>query len=221
MQRAVLPRAITFDTGGTLIQPWPSVGHIYAEAAAEQGFGKISADRLNVQFAGAWKHRQHFDYSRKSWLGLITETFSGLMPEAIAPAFFDALYRRFERPEAWRIFDDVWPTLQELRRRGVRLAIISNWDERLRPLLRALELERFFETLTISHEVGHTKPDSEIFHHAAQALGIPAAAILHVGDSRREDFAGARQAGSTALLLDRARDSRTRDEIVSLKDLIG
>ena len=29
--------AITLDVGGTLIEPWPSVGHIYAEVAARHG----------------------------------------------------------------------------------------------------------------------------------------------------------------------------------------
>src|SRR5262249_44700851 len=49
-------RAITFDVGGTLIQPWPSVGHIYAEVAAHHGRRDISVEALNRQFAAAWKN---------------------------------------------------------------------------------------------------------------------------------------------------------------------
>lgn len=213
------PRAITFDVGGTLIQPWPSVGHVYAEVAGRFGFKGISPERLNVQFTEAWKRRQAFDYSRAAWLGLVKETFAGQIADALTESFFDALYARFAQPDAWKIFDDVSPTLRELRNRCIRLAVISNWDERLRPLLGALELASQFDALVISHEAGHRKPSPEIFGQAAAALQVPPEAILHVGDSRDEDFSGARAAGFAARLLNRASRGDDASEISSLADL--
>src|SRR5580700_10426449 len=48
---AVLPiRAVTFDVGGTLIEPWPSVGRVYAEVAARHGL-EVAAEDLDRQFA--------------------------------------------------------------------------------------------------------------------------------------------------------------------------
>jgi putative hydrolase of the HAD superfamily len=102
------------------------------------------------------------------------------------------------------VFDDVWPALDALAARGVRLAVISNWDERLEPLLRRLELHRRFETVVVSCAVGATKPAPAIFQQALRRLGLPAGAVLHVGDGEREDWAGARGAGLTAVLLQRA-----------------
>jgi len=55
-------KAITFDAGGTLIEPWPSVGEIYASVAAEFGDAELSAEQINRQFAAAWKAKQDFDY---------------------------------------------------------------------------------------------------------------------------------------------------------------
>lgn len=212
-------RAITFDVGGTLIQPWPSVGHVYAEVARQFGCETISPERLNAQFASAWKRRRQFDYSRAAWLGLVVDTFAGQTSASITEDFFDALYRRFGQPDVWRVFDDVFATLEQLKRRGVRLAVISNWDERLRPLLSALELEPLFDALVISHEAGCMKPSPEIFRRAVDALQLPPEAILHVGDRHDEDFRGARAAGFEALLLNRWGQTDGAGKISSLETL--
>jgi phosphoglycolate phosphatase-like HAD superfamily hydrolase len=46
-------QAVTFDVGGTLIDPWPSVGHVYAAVAAEHGLTGVDPESLNVRFAAA------------------------------------------------------------------------------------------------------------------------------------------------------------------------
>src|SRR5439155_4202705 len=56
-------KAITFDAGGTLLEPWPSVGAVYASVAVEFGFSDVSAAKLDAQFAKAWKNKEGFDYS--------------------------------------------------------------------------------------------------------------------------------------------------------------
>ena len=45
-------RAVTFDVGGTLIEPWPSVGHVYAEVAAQHGWAGLSIEALNRDQSG-------------------------------------------------------------------------------------------------------------------------------------------------------------------------
>ena len=57
-----------------------------------------------------------------------------------------------------------------LSERGYRLALLSNWDQRLRGLLQALDLAAHFEVMIISGEVGVEKPDIEIFRIAERAL---------------------------------------------------
>src|ERR1051326_3255670 len=46
-------RSLTFDVGGTLIRPWPSVGHVYASAAQRYGYSNINPEILNRQFTAA------------------------------------------------------------------------------------------------------------------------------------------------------------------------
>jgi len=195
--------AVSFDVGGTLIEPWPSVGHVYARVAEQFGIRSVVPEQLNRQFAAAWKARREFDYSREAWRELVNHSFAGLSPEPPSSECFDAMYEAFATVDPWRVFEDVRPTLAAVRARGWRLAIVSNWDERLRPLLRELGLVECFDVIVVSHEAGFTKPAREIFQCAAAALNLPAETILHIGDSRAEDFDGARAAGMRSLLLDR------------------
>src|SRR3954468_19007092 len=115
IQEAINPfpsiRAITFDVGGTLIEPWPSVGHVYAAAVARHGLGDLSVEVLNRQFAAAWKKLSAFNCTRSEWFDLVNQSFAGLAQTPLSEIFFADLYSHFGRAEAWRIFDDVIPTL--------------------------------------------------------------------------------------------------------------
>jgi len=213
-------RAVTFDVGGTLMAPWPSVGHVYAEVAARYGNKDLRPEKLNRQFARAWRQKKNFDHSRRAWFELVQKTFEGSVPLPAVSHFFEEVYNRFGQPEAWHVFNDVHPTLELLRRRGYQLGLISNWDERLRPLLEQLQLIRHFEASIISLEIGFAKPAPQIFQRAAAALRLPPERILHVGDSGTEDVKGAKAAGFGALLLDRkAEDCSTDRRITSLSQL--
>src|SRR6266480_5725881 len=117
-------RAITFDVGGTLIKPWPSVGHIYSQVAARHGFPGLSVATLNRQFIAAWDAAKEFDYSRLAWAQLVDETFRGLTDKPPSQTFFAKLYSQFAQPEAWRVFEDVVPALEALASLGIRLGVI-------------------------------------------------------------------------------------------------
>ena len=214
-------RAVSFDVGGTLIEPWPSVGHIYAGVAERFGIMGIAPEQLNRQFAIAWKARREFDYSREAWRELVNHSFAGLWPEPPSAVCFNAMYKAFATVGPWRVFDDVRPTLAEVRARGLKLAIVSNWDERLRPLLSELGLDGCFDAIVISHETSFTKPAPEIFQCAAAALNLLPETILHVGDSRSEDFDGARAVGMRALLLDRTAGQGSPSVVNSLSAVMN
>jgi putative hydrolase of the HAD superfamily len=205
-------RAVTFDAGGTLIEPWPSVGHVYAAAARPHLSAEADPAVLNRQFRDAWKNRGSFNYSRDGWRDLVRQTFSGI---SNPDSFFLELYERFEQPDAWHIYDDVRPTLEMLRNKGFRLGIISNWDERLGPLLRNLGLAKYFDVITISVEAGATKPAPQIFQQTLEKLGLPAENVLHVGDSNREDYLGPQQVGMPAILVERGHAEPEASHILS------
>src|ERR1035441_10480064 len=96
-------QAVTFDVGGTLIEVWPSVGHVYAEVAARHGVVGLSAASLNRRFTAAWRAATDFSHSRADWAALVDATFRGLTDRPPSQTFFGELYTRFASPYPWRI----------------------------------------------------------------------------------------------------------------------
>ena len=103
---------------------------------------------------------------------------------------------------------DVGPMLERLSER-YRLGVLSNW-----PL--ALTIDRFVEhagwlpslsAVIGSQRVGTIKPHPEIFRVAAELLGLPGEAIIHIGDDWAADIVGAREAGWHAAYLRERVDS--------------
>ncbi len=197
--------------------PWPSVGHVYARVATSHIGFAAEPERITRQFIHAWQARREFDYSREGWMAIVRDSFHGIAD--VTESLFTALYDSFSTHDAWQVFEDVRPCLDALQKKRVRLAVISNWDTRLRATLKSVGLHDYFEVITVSGEQGINKPDQEIFHRTARALGLPPDQILHIGDSHREDYLGAQAAGLHAVHLDRAKNSPTA--VASLTELIS
>jgi putative hydrolase of the HAD superfamily len=218
-QRSLGIEAVSFDVGNTLITSWPSVGHVYAEIAARHGCVNVTPEVFEARFQAVWPGRLHLAETRAGWEQVVDEVFEGLIDVPPSRTFFPELYDRFAQADAWRIYDDVLPTLDRLAAMGLRLAVISNWDERLRELLGRLGLGVRFETTVVSSEIGHAKPRPEIFAEATSRLGLPAHRILHIGDSAEADLHGARAAGFHALQILRNAPQPGSDHVQSLLEL--
>lgn len=213
---------MTLDCAGTLIDPWPSVGAVYASVGERCGYRGLDADELNRRFAQVWGGLRRFDYTRRSWFEVVRETMEGLVAIGDMDRYFMEAYEGFGRATAWRVPGDVRPCLEALQRLKIPLAVISNFDERLTPLLRELGLAGYFEVIVASGPLGVHKPSTGIFHHACRQLGVSPEYTLHVGDRVEEDLKGAREAGMQGMLLDRlAREDGRGDVIGSLARLVG
>jgi len=86
--------------------------------------------------------------------------------------------------------------LAELRRRGLKLGLITNgFAETHYEKLELLGLERSFDAVLCADEVGMLKPDPRIFLHACELLGTAPSRAAMVGDRFFRDISGAREAG--------------------------
>ena len=103
----------------------------------------------------------------------------------------------------FRAYPDVAPALRELRARGLRLVVVSNWDFSLHERLAETGVADLVDGAVASAELGHAKPDGEIFAHALALAGAEPAKTLHAGDSPDADVAGALAAGLRAVLVAR------------------
>jgi putative hydrolase of the HAD superfamily len=205
---------VFFDVGGTLIEPHPSVGEVYARAGRAHGL-TAPADALETAFRRAWQDHiaragdgvltmgRDEASTHLWWRRLVDDVLDAVAFTGDRDAVFAAFFGAFAGRAAWRIHDDVEATLDALDVRNVRMGILSNWDYRLKPLLSALELLPRFDPVVVSSEVGAAKPDVAIFHHAARAASVSPDRILHVGDRVDLDLEPARAVGMSALLIDR------------------
>lgn len=75
------------------------------------------------------------------------------------------------------------------------MAVVSNFDTRLRRLLKDLNIAHLFDAIIISAEVGYEKPAIEIFRAALDQTGVEANRAIHVGDDEKADKLGAQAAG--------------------------
>lgn len=219
-------QAVLFDAGDTLFRVRGSVGEVYAAVAARHGVACPAAD-LEPRFRAAFRRMPPLgfpgaapadvpQFEEQWWRTVVRATFDGVA-FADFDAFFDDLYAHFARADVWEVFPDVRPTLAALRGRGLRLAVVSNFDGRLATICRAVGLAAAFDTIVMSGRAGYAKPDPRIFRVALDRLGIATSAALHVGDSEREDVAGARAAGIAALWL--RRDGGSAPNIRCISDL--
>jgi putative hydrolase of the HAD superfamily len=103
----------------------------------------------------------------------------------------------------FRPYPDAAPALRELRRRGVRLVVASNWDCSLPEVLAEAELSALVDGVVASAVVGVDKPDKRLFEAALRLAGCGASEALHVGDSPSKDVAGAAGAGIRPVLIAR------------------
>ena len=104
----------------------------------------------------------------------------------------------------FRAFGDASPALAELRRREVTVVAVSNWDASLPSVLEQTGLARHLDGAISSAVVGAAKPNPAVFEAALAMAGCAPEEAFHVGDSPDGDVEGARAAGVSAALLDRA-----------------
>lgn len=101
------------------------------------------------------------------------------------------------------IFPDTKPFLEYLSQANVPVCIVSNIDRvDLEAALKYLDLH--FEHVITSDDVKSYKPRPEMFEAALDRLGLASDEVLHVGDSRTSDIAGAQEVGIAVAWVNRA-----------------
>ena len=112
--------------------------------------------------------------------------------------------------------------MRELRNRGYRIGLVSNWDGTLAATCTELGLTEYVDFIGDSTVFGQAKPAPAFFLHVLHQLGVRPEAALHVGDHYDADVEGARASNITPIFIDifdqedRACQYRTR----SLRDVV-
>ena len=222
---------VFLDAGGTLIDPYPSVGEVYAQAGRAHGLD-LDAAALQAAFGRAWRGARAREASRLMtfgrdvpathafWRSLVFEVLDDVGFEGDGERVFQAFFAAFERADAWTVYADARALVEALGARGIRAGVLSNWDFRLRPLLATLDLAPPLDPVVVSCEEGVGKPSPELYRRAAARVGVAPERIRYAGDHRDLDLEPALEVGFDAFLIDRAGRETGPRVIRSLMELL-
>ncbi len=208
--------AILFDAVGTLFRLTKTVGDHYAYVGREVGLD-LDPQALEVAFHAAWKQmpqRAAIDGPRenddKGWwrelVDLVLDQVALSLGEFDRDNFFEVAYEHFAEAGVWELYPEVTGVLEKLQPR-FQLAVVSNFDGRLRFILEHLGISKYFAHVFVSSEVGADKPDPEIYRRALKLMKLHPNEVLHVGDDPERDWEGATAAGLSIFRLDRPKNS--------------
>ncbi len=229
-------KVVFFDAAGTLFHVKGSVGDVYLRHAEKYGVPRSAemSARVNQAFRDAFRQapppvfaveqpEQLKQCERLWWFDIVHAAFYRVGMFDGFDDYFDEVYAAFGTADAWEIYPEAPEVLEQLRSRDYELGIISNFDTRVFAIFRELRLDRFFDSVTISSLAGAAKPSQKIFQYALDQHVVEPEEAMHVGDSHKEDFEGAVNAGLSGVLLDR--DGTVKDgpgpRIAHLGELVG
>ena len=206
-------RLVTFDVTNTIIRVRGSPGRWYAQAAASVG---LQAEAVRLDAVQGQVRRTmtaqypHYGYAqgmtpKEWWTELSSRVFmsAGYLTEAaVYDQIGDRLYDLFTGASCFETIPGSHDMLQDLRQLGLRLGVISNFDERLEGVLEGHGLLHHFDFLVTSVTSHCDKPDPRIFLDALREGSVSAREAAHVGDNVAKDYWGAKKVGLTAFLFD-------------------
>jgi len=181
--------AVTIDAYGTLVRltgPVPELRAGLAALGVERdaeavglAFAKESAYYREHSFEGR-DEASLYDLRLRCVAIILHELGSDLEPAAFVDGFVAAM--RFE------LLPEAGAALQKLRRHGLAVAVVSNWDVDLARHLGGLGLGDV--PVVTSAQAGAPKPDPAVFTLALELLGVQPSRALHVGDSDADEAGG-------------------------------
>jgi putative hydrolase of the HAD superfamily len=231
MEQAMI-KAVFFDLYQTLICYKPPREEILSEVLKEFGID-VTPEKLlyPITTADEFIHQEHSrlpmgkrsDEEKKALWGqyqAIVLKEAGIEPtrELIGHILGRMQQIKFEPI----LYDDVLPTLDELKKKDIILGLISNVDSDITQLCQKLGLTPMLQVVVTSLDSGYNKPQPGIFKEAVRRAGVLPQEAIYVGDQYRIDVIGAKQAGMVGILLDRGgyfNETINEPKIQSLKQL--
>jgi HAD superfamily hydrolase (TIGR01509 family) len=194
---------VLFDLHSTLLDQGSALQWLTL-ADPENAFESARTPELATFLERIWENARQFDPQSRRDLDPVMhrEVFHALIEHGpgINRVFANQLYDTMLDP--WHAYDDTIPTLRALRNMDVHVVVLSNIGVVIDHVLERTGITEYLDGRVLSLEVGHVKPDPEIFEAALAVTGLPASRTLMVGDSPKDDV-GAAEIGIRTLLLPR------------------
>jgi HAD superfamily hydrolase (TIGR01549 family) len=214
-------RAVLFDVDFTLARPGPTLSAEGYELLGRRFGLELDparyADARAAAIASLERHPE-LAHDEDVWIAFTERIITGMGGEGeAARECAVVMTRAWEQSDNFDLYDDVLPVLEELRRYGLKLGLVSNTGRDLAAFVEHHGLD--VDAALGSRAHGWTKPHPTIFRAVLEQLGAEPADAAMVGDSIEDDVEGARALGMRAILLDR--ENRYPDYDDRVPDLLA
>lgn len=196
---------IIFDVGGTLFEYEPDFLTFYYSTLLKLGFNfsknhVLKALRLSSDyFYTTATFNPYFEFHVPLWFPIFFNNL-GIPPNSInMNNIINAFYKKIQ----FKIDPQAIYVLKQLKNKGYRLAIISNWDESLKEELDNNNLTELFDVIIISGVVGCEKPSVKLFKICLETLNSQPHECVYIGDTTFMDVIGSKNSGIEPILIDR------------------
>jgi len=203
-------KAVVFDVGGTLIDPNKKVRQEMFEKVFRKYKFNVKDYKefwLKVLEIAADANVGKIKNSKTFWEAVFEKNLDKKIVEELDDAYL--------KPK--KLYDDVVTALEKLRKKEV-LAVVSNanvyW---FYPPFKKFKLEKFFDVVVVSAEVGVKKPNKKIFELALRKLKVKPHEAIYVGNDLIADVYGAKKAGLKTVLIVRKKEVLEEVEAFGVK----
>lgn len=198
-------QAVLFDLDFTLAKPGPDLGpEGYQRLGRRFGLELDPARYAEARAKAVEGLRKHpdFRHDEEIWVAFTERIIQGMGGDS-ERAYEAAveMTRAWEHAQNFDIFDDVPPVLDELRRQGLKLGLVSNTGRDVDEFLAHHNLR--VDAALSSRVHGKVKPHPTIFKAVLERLEVDPEHAAMVGDTPEDDLEGARALGMRAFLVDR------------------
>jgi 2-haloacid dehalogenase len=200
-------RWATFDCYGTLID-WDGgvraeLVHVFGDDDADEKLEQYHAIEPEIQQDGTLSYREVLTESMRQ-LGASAGTEHGLA----------------ESLPGWRAFPEVQRSLEELRRRGWNLAILSNTDTAFIAASQ-VQIGVPFDEVVVAQEIGSYKPGHRHWEEFFARTRAPREGHVHVAASLFHDIAPCNELGLRSVWINRTGEAATAAPTRELSDLFA
>lgn len=234
----MLPKAIIFDLDDTIIslketanETWQLICDEYSKTnngvdpkILYKAITDIRLEYWNDQKTNEKGRKNH----KKARREIIGKVFSKLdLPHDEINLIADTFSEK--RLKALRFFPMARETLEILKRKGIKLALITNGEAKIqRYKIERFRLEEYFDIILVEAEVGYGKPDSRIYMTAMEHMNIIPEETWFIGDNLIWDVLAPQKLGIYSIWNDFEEKGLPEDTIIvpdriitSIHDIIG
>jgi HAD superfamily hydrolase (TIGR01662 family) len=213
-------KGILFDYGHTLVW-FPHYREIHLISVRNMQ-RKLRAIGVSVEASKIQVLIDEFAHRRKNQSVGIEAEFREILSDLGAAVYneddLQQIIRLHWRPyvQDAQVRKGAMDLLNYLKSKGYKLGIVANvWSGGMNPALEKFGLDRFFDTMIASVDVGYQKPYPEIFQLALKHLRLRVQETIMVGDNPTSDIQGAHNLGMCTVRLMRGPNRTEPDRVAA------